>query len=316
MAYSNAFERLNKLLAHIDGAYSPNTIRAYKADMGEFIRYCNENSVCALPAAPIDISKFLLGTMAQGIKSATIRRKVASISAVHRLSNFDDPTKHPEVKLCSRKINRKLGNRFDQAFPITRALLDQLLSVCGTDIRGLRDRALLLLAYDSMRRRAELVSLRIEDMQMGKQGRCSILLRKSKTDQVGSGHWIHLTEETTAAINSWLHSSAIKDGHLLRGINAGNKVCPELGAGQVSRIFKSLAQKANLKSEVVDAISGHSMRVGAAQDLLLQGASLPQIMVKGGWVKTDTVMRYIDKVRPPSLTVMPLLMTLAPRTNS
>jgi hypothetical protein len=58
------------------------------------------------------------------------------------------------------------------------------------------------------------------------------------------------------------------------------------------------------------------MRVGAAQDLLLQGASLPQIMVKGGWVKTDTVMCYIDKVRPPSLTVAPLSMTLSPRLTS
>jgi integrase len=152
-------------------------------------------------------------------------------------------------------------------------------------------------------------------MQMGEQGRCSILLRKSKTDQIGSGHWIHLNEETTEAINSWLHSSAIKDGHLLRGINAGNKVCAELGVGQVSRIFKSLAQKAKLESDVVNAISGHSMRVGAAQDLLLQGASLPQIMVKGGWVKTDTVMRYIDKVRPSSFSVVPFLKTLAPRTN-
>ena len=299
---NTALTHLAQLLQHIEGAYAPNTIRAYKADMGEFIRYCNEKSFCALPAAPIDIAKFLLGTIAQGIKSATIRRKVASISAVHRLSNFDDPTKHPEVKLCIRKINRQLGNRLDQAFPITRPLLDQLLSVCGTDIRGLRDRALLLLAYDSMRRRAELVSLRIEDIQMGDQGRCSILLRKSKTDQIGSGHWIHLTEETTAAITSWLRSSEIKDGYLLRGINLGNNICPELGASQVSRIFKSLAQKANLESDVVNAISGHSMRVGAAQDLLQQGSSLPQIMVKGGWVKTDTVMRYIDKVRPQSLS--------------
>jgi site-specific recombinase XerD len=142
---NTALTHLAQLLQHIEGAYAPNTIRAYKADMGEFIRYCNEKSFCALPAAPIDIAKFLFGTMAQDIKSATIRRKVASISAVHRLSNFDDPTKHPEVKLCIRKINRQLGNRSDQAFPITRALLDQLLSVCGTDIRGLRDRALLLL---------------------------------------------------------------------------------------------------------------------------------------------------------------------------
>jgi AMMECR1 domain-containing protein len=81
-------------------------------------------------------------------------------------------------------------------------------------------------------------------------------------------------------------------------MDTGNRICPELGASQVSRIFKSLARDAELNDEVVKGISGHSMRVGAAQDLLVNGASLPQIMVKGGWSKTDTVMRYIDKVRP------------------
>lgn len=291
-------EHLEKLWVHIDGAYASNTIRAYKADVFEFIRYCDENSLAAFPAAPHDIAKFLLSAMSQGIKSATIRRKVASISAVHRLSNLVDPTKHPEVKLCIRKINRQLGNRFDQAFPVTRNVLDQLLEVCGDDIRGVRNRALLLLAYDSMRRRAELVSLRVEDLEIGDQGRSSILLRKSKTDQVGSGHWIHLTHETTEAIANWIRLAEIKDGYLLRGIHLGNKICPELGSSQVSRIFKTLAQKAKLDPSVVEGISGHSMRVGAAQDLLMKGASLPQIMVKGGWVKTDTVMRYIDKVRP------------------
>jgi site-specific recombinase XerD len=292
------FQHLEHLWLHIEGAYAPNTIRAYKADMSEFIRYCFENSSCALPASSVDVAKFLLTTMSNGIKSATIRRKVASISAVHRLSNFDDPTKHPEVKLCVRKINRQLGNRFDQAYPVTRTVLDKLLAVCGDDLRGLRNKALLLLAYDSMRRRAELVSLRVEDIQMSDEGKYSILLRKSKTDQTSSGHWIHLSLETTSALNNWMRAANIIDGFILRGIHTGDRTCPELGASQVSRIFKSLARDAELNDEVVKGISGHSMRVGAAQDLLVNGASLPQIMVKGGWSKTDTVMRYIDKVRP------------------
>ncbi len=156
--------------------------------MTEFIRYCAENSTFALSANPVDIAKFLLTTVSNGIKSATIRRKVASISAVHRLSNFEDPTKHPEVKLCVRKINRQLSSRFDQAYPVTRTVLVKLLAVCGDDLRGLRNKALLLLAYDSMRRRAELVSLRVEDIQMSDEGKSSILLRKSKTDQTSSGH--------------------------------------------------------------------------------------------------------------------------------
>ncbi len=298
MNHFSANEQLSNLILHIEGAYAQNTIRAYKADMTEFICYCNENKLGPFPATPHDIANFLLSAMLQGIKSATIRRKVASISAVHRLSNLTDPTKHPEVKLCIRKINRHLANRFDQAFPVTRSVLDQLLNACGDDMRGVRNRALLLLAYDSMRRRAEFVSLRVENLEMGGQGRCSILLRKSKTDQVGTGQWIHLTQETTKAITIWLQAAEIKEGYLLRGIHLGDKICPELGASQVSRIFKALAKKAKLDPMVVEGISGHSMRVGAAQDLLMKGASLPQIMVKGGWVKTDTVMRYIDKIRP------------------
>jgi hypothetical protein len=34
------------------------------------------------------------------------------------------------------------------------------------------------------------------------------------------------------------------------------------------------------------------MRVGAAQDLLNSGASMPIIMQRGRWSKTDTVMRF------------------------
>ena len=65
---------------------------------------------------------------------------------------------------------------------------------------------------------------------------------------------------------------------------------------RISRIYKALARKAGLSETLVQSISGHSMRVGGAQDLLNSGASLPQIMIKGGWAKTDTVMRYVEKI--------------------
>jgi hypothetical protein len=60
----------------------------------------------------------------------------------------------------------------------------------------------------------------------------------------------------------------------------------------------ALARKALLSEAVEQRISGHYMRVGGAHDLLNKGVSLPQIMVKGGWAKTETVMRYVDRVRP------------------
>ena len=101
-------KQLSDLLAHIDGAYAPNTLRAYKADMLEFIAYCDKTGRRALPANPETVAAFLMQTVSQGIKSSTIRRKVSSISAIHRLSSLEDPTKHSEVRITQRKIYRQL----------------------------------------------------------------------------------------------------------------------------------------------------------------------------------------------------------------
>ena len=82
--------QLDQLLHHLDGAYAPNTLRAYKADMLDIIIHCEKNAECALPAAPKTMAHFLMKTVSQSIKSSTIRRKVSSISAIHRLSSLDD----------------------------------------------------------------------------------------------------------------------------------------------------------------------------------------------------------------------------------
>ena len=63
---------------------------------------------------------------------------------------------------------------------------------------------------------------------------------------------------------------------------------------QINRIYKRLAKDAKLPKEITGHISGHAMRVGAAQDLLKSGACMPLIMNKGRWLKTDTVMRYLE----------------------
>ena len=268
--------------------------------MLDFIIHCEKNAECALPATPKTVADFLMQTVSQGIKSSTIRRKVSSISAVHRLSSLDDPTKHSEVKITQRKIYRQLGTRFDQAYPITKKLLIKLQIACRDDLHGLRDRALLLVAYDSMRRRSELISLYVEDIEWLPDDAASILLRKSKTDQQGSGRWIHLKTETAIALQQWLSAAQINEGLIFRGIRPSGAITDGLCESRISRIYKALARKAGLSEPVAKGISGHSIRVGGAQDLLNEGASLSQIMVKGGWAKNDTVMRYVDRIRPES----------------
>jgi site-specific recombinase XerD len=247
-------KKLAQLLIHIDGAYAPNTLRAYKADMLEFIEYCDKKGDCALPAEPKTVAEFLMQTIPQGIKSSTIRRKVSSISAIHRLSSLVDPTKHSEVRIIQRKIYRQLGTRFDQAYPITRTLLTRLLAACSDNLHGLRDRALLMVAYDSMRRRSELISLRVEDIEWLQDNGASILLRKSKTDQHGCGKWIHLTSESTQALHQWLSAVKINEGFIFRGVRSSGTITDSLCESRIPRIYKNLARKTGINESMVQSI--------------------------------------------------------------
>ena len=81
---------------------------------------------------------------------------------------------------------------------------------------------------------------------------------------------------------------------LFFGLNRALDTSPQIGVGQINRIYKKLARKAGLDESEIKSISGHSIRVGAAQDLLNSGASMPIIMQRGRWSKTDTVMRYVE----------------------
>ena len=282
-----AQDNLEALLRHINDAFAPNTIRAYRADFSEFIEFCENFGSEPIPADPILIAEFIQ-YLAETNKSSTIRRKVATISAIHRYSYFEDPTKHPEVKIAVRKVNRRLGTRYSQASPINRDILEKMLDQCGDDLRGIRNRMLLLLAYTTLRRRSELISLHIEDLTCSDDGTGSILLRQSKTDQTRSGVMLPLDADVMKAIYVWLALSKLSSGYLLRGIQ-GDSINQSLDPGQVARIFKSLAKQAQINPT---SISGHSTRIGAAQDLLNNGNSFGQIMAIAGWTKIETIMRY------------------------
>ena len=91
-----------------------------------------------------------------------------------------------------------------------------MLASCGDDLRGERDRMLLLLAYETMRRRSELVSLRIEDWAANNAGSSQILLKQSKTDQTAMGTVITLGEASTLAIKDWIEATNLKAGHLFK----------------------------------------------------------------------------------------------------
>ena len=292
-------ELLANTLVKIEGAYAYASIRAYRADFNAFIQFCAECDEEALPALPLVIANFITKLTNSKRSSAGIRRALCGISTVHKLNRLDDPTKDPDVTLEMRRMHRKLGRSAKQAGSINLDTLDEMLLATDDSIRGLRDRALLLVAYDTLCRRSELVSLQVKDVKITfKNGveSTSILLRKSKTDQDSMGKWLHLSQRAGTALMEWIQQLPEGQEKIFTGINRANVICSEVGAGQINRIYKKIAKAAGLDESIIKGISGHSMRVGAAQDLLSSGASMPIMMQRGRWSKSDTVMRYVEHI--------------------
>jgi len=281
----------------IEGAYAPSTIRAYKTNFKMFIRFCEDMNECALPANCNVVAQYVKKLTESHLKSSSIRIAVAAIATIHKLNQAPDPTQHPEVKLEVRRMNRTLGRECKQAFGITKITLHKMLKATDDNLRGIRDRALMLIAYDSLCRRSELVSLQVEDLVINNATtEClyKLRLRRSKTDQEATGRWLYLGAEAQQALNNWLLATGIQSGKIFRGLKKKGELSDGLNSSHINRIYKRLASTSKLDPSVIQQISGHSMRVGAAQDLLLSGASLPMIMNRGRWSKTDTVMRYVE----------------------
>jgi len=299
MDKNNAKQLLNATLEKIEGAYAYASIRAYKADFNTFIQFCEDHNEESLPALPLSIASFIIKLTNDKRSSAGIRRAICGISTIHKLNRMDDPTKDPDVTIEMRRMHRKLGRSAKQAGSINLDILDQMLLATDDSIRGLRDKALLLVAYDTLCRRSELVSLQVKDVKITiKNGveSISILLRKSKTDQDSLGKWLRLSQSAGLALTEWMKQLPEGQENIYCGLNRAGDISKYLGGGQVNRIYKRIARKAGLDESVIQGISGHSMRVGAAQDLLSSGASMPTMMQRGRWSKSDTVMRYVEHI--------------------
>lgn len=282
---------LEEFFQKFDGAFSPNTIRAYRADFTHFLTWCQDHGATALPADEKTLAKYIED---QGVthKSATIRRRIHSLGTLFRLSKYPDPTKDAEVILALKRVHRRIGRTQNQARPLTQDLLTQMLCVCKNDVRGLRDQVLLCLGYETMRRRSELCSMRFEDLATFPNGKPYLLLPFSKTDQYGEGVVISISPDLVTLIEKWKRKIGTENGFILRSVSKKGKVGQRLHPSSVNLLLQDLQFKAFGRRQG-HPFSGHSFRVGAAIDLLEQGETIDRIMIKGGWRSESTAIRYL-----------------------
>ena len=284
---------LERHAEHARGAYAPATEDALRSDTAIWTAFCAERGFTPLPALPAAVAAFI-DAMSETRAPATVRRYVSSIAVYHRAAGVTSPTQDVAVKLALKRMHREKGRRQKQAAGLTRPLVDRMLAACPGTTIGYRNRALLSVAYDTLARRSELVALDIADIEITDAGDGTALIRRSKTDQGGEGSMRYLAADTIAHLTVWQQVASIETGALFRSVRRGGSVGDRLRKYDVARVFKRMARAAGVAESMVADISGHSSRVGAAQDMVAAGIELPGVMQAGGWKTAAMVSRYAE----------------------
>lgn len=288
MTWQEAIDRL-------EGAYSEQTLRSYRADFAIFDSWCIANNLCSLPATPDTLATFI-AAQAPELAANTLRRRLSGIRKVHRLFHFQNPADDEGVQIAMRRALRSRPRRPRQALGLTKELRDQLTAACGNDLAGLRDQALIMVGYDTMCRRSELAALRVEDLTPLNDGSMLALIRRAKNDPFGDGRDGFVSATAAEALKAWLDAAKISEGSLFRRVNPGWAGADALHPHSIGRMLKQRAAAAGLPVEITRRLSGHSMRVGAAQDMVVNGADILPIMRSGGWKSVNVVARYVQNV--------------------
>lgn len=277
----------------LEGAFAPATLKSYLTDVRIFMEWCEARQICALPTDVQAVCAFL-EDQAANLCPSSVRRRLYAIRKVHRLLRLPDPTWDEEVNITIRRVRRSQFNRPKQAKGMTRDYLERCLAALPDTPWGLRDRAMLSLGYDLLTRRSELVALRSDDISLRGDGTLRAIIRRSKSDPFGMGRIAFSSRRSAELVGAWLDWRGDDIEPLFCGIYQGKPINRSLGTTKVKLIIKEAIAAAGLPPEDVQAFSGHSLRVGAAQDLLCAGFDTAAIMRAGGWKSVNVLGRYLE----------------------
>ena len=286
-------------LNNLKNSKANNTLRAYKSDFKDFGIFCSKHGLNSLPTEPKIVSLYLTH-LSKNSKISTLRRRLVSISMVHKLKGHYLDTKHPIIVENLMGIRRIKGSIQKGKKPILINHLKSIINVINEkkidEIKKYRDKSLILIGFGGGFRRSELISIDYEDLEFVTEG-LKITIKKSKTDQFGEGMTKGLpyfTNETYCPVfnlKKWLEISKIKSGPIFRGFSKGlllkNK---RLSDQSVVLLIKEYLNLAGIDNR---NFAGHSLRSGFATVAAESGADERSIMAMTGHKNTQMVRRYI-----------------------
>ena len=272
-------------------AASENTLKAYAKDWAHFGRWCRMNGAESLPPSPEMIGLYLadlaaptgkspLQSAARSLSVSTIERRLSGLTWNYAQRGFSLDRKNRHITTVLAGIKRKHARPPVQKEAILRDDILSMLATLPYDLRGLRDRAILLVGYTGGLRRSEIVSLDI-----------------SKDDLPGSGGWIDILDDGALltlnaktgwreveigrgsskqtcpihALEQWLHFAKIDFGPIFVRTSRDGKKALEarLNDKHVARLIKQTVLASGMRSNLPEKerlalFSGHSLRAGLA----------------------------------------------------
>jgi len=273
---------------YITAALANNTRRAYQGDLADFLEWGG-----TVPCTSEKLAGYI-ADRAETHSPYTITRRIVGISRAHTTQGLSDPAKNDLVRTVLRGVRRKNGTTQRQVAPLLKQDLLAILPLL-VGIKGIRDRALILLGFAAALRRSELVALDVQDIEFVSEG-IIVHQRRSKTDQEGAGRKIAVPNGRTSAcpvkaLRQWLEQAHIESGAVFRSISKGQVIAAgRLTGPSVALILKAYAERAGLPAA---NISGHSLRSGLVTSAAQIGVSAYKIQQQTGHKSAEMLARYI-----------------------
>ena len=276
-------------IKNLRNSKSTNTLRAYQSDYNDFSLFCSKNGFQVMPTQPKILALYITH-LASYSKYSTLKRRLASISIIHKTKGHYIDTKHPIIVENLMGIKRTNGSNQKGKKPLLindlKVLIKAIDGSKEKNIRKIRDKALVLIGFSGGFRRSELVDIEYEDIDFVEEG-VKIFIKRSKTDQSGEGmtkaipYFDNINFCPVKALNKWVVEAELKEGKIF---NISDK--------SVALIIKKYADYAGLNA---NRYAGHSLRSGFATSTAESGAEERNIMAMTGHKSTEMVRRYIKE---------------------
>ncbi len=321
---------------YVEAASAPNTRRAYSADWAHFTAWCGRQGLTPLPPDPQVVGLYITA-LAAGTTEASSDR-----SAYRGARGKKTGAKPHAVSTIERRLSALVWNyaqrglaldRKDRAIATVMAGIrnrhaapprqkealgpDELIAMLETlergSLRGLRDRAMLLIGFAGGLRRSEITGLdcgrnQTEDgrgwVEVLPGGLLVMLRGKTGWREVEIGRGSSDATCPVVALETWLKFARIAHGPLFRRVTGqGKKVGPErLADREIARLVKRTALAAGVRADLPEAdraalFSGHSLRAGLASSAEVEERHVQKQLGHASAEMTRKYQRRRDRFR-------------------